>query len=312
VVKEGTASKATKSSGKAATKSPPRAAAVGGVRLKHQDRVLWEEQGLTKQGLAEFYLEIGDWLLPHIVGRPLALVRCPSGSEKGCFFQKHSWAGLDAHILRDSVPDKDGAEEVLLVRDIKGVVALVQAGVLEIHPWGATIADIEHPDRIVFDFDPAEDVPWAEVIAAARELRQRLAAMRLDSFVKTTGGKGLHVVVPLRPKAGWDEVKAFARAVAEAMERDAPGRFLTKATKSARHGRIFLDYLRNGRGATAVAAYSTRARANAPVSTPLGWDELSPGLAPNHFTVANLPARLAHLSSDPWAELFKLEQTLPK
>jgi bifunctional non-homologous end joining protein LigD len=284
---------------------------VAGVTLTHPDRVLWEEQGITKQGLAEFYVEIADWILPHVANRPLALVRCPSGSQKACFFQKHSWAGLSDHIFRETVRDEGGEDEVLLIRDIRGVVGLVQAGVLEIHPWGATIDHIEHPDRVTFDFDPGDGVPWDEVIAGARELRERLAALGLKSFPKTTGGKGLHVVVPLVPKAGWPEVKAFAKELSEAMESDSPGRYLTKATKSERGGKIFIDYLRNGRGATAVAAYSTRARAGAPVSVPLAWDELTPAIKSNRFTVSNLPARLSALRKDPWAELLKLEQALP-
>jgi bifunctional non-homologous end joining protein LigD len=284
---------------------------LAGVRLTHPDRVLFEDEGLTKQGLAEFYAEIADWLLPHVAGRPLALVRCPSGAQKGCFFQKHSWAGLSEHVRREMIRDEDGEEEVLFVSDLAGVIALVQASVLEIHPWGSTIADIEHPDRVIFDFDPSEDVPWGHVIEGARELRERLRTMGLESFPKTTGGKGLHVVVPLAPQADWNTVKTFSKTVAEAMEKDHPGRYLTKATKAERKGRIFIDYLRNGRGATAVAAYSTRARPGAPVSTPLSWDELAENLRSSHFKVANLPARLDALKKDPWADLFKIRQTLP-
>jgi bifunctional non-homologous end joining protein LigD len=291
--------------------STAEAGTVAGVRLTHPDRVLWEEQGITKQGLAEFYLEIADWVLPHIVDRPLALVRCPSGSQKGCFFQKHSWAGLSDFIARETLRDEKGEEEVLMVRDIKGVIALVQSGVLEIHPWGAKIADIEHPDRVTFDFDPSEEVAWPTVIESARELRERLRALGLESVPKTTGGKGLHVVVPLTRKAGWEEVKSFARNLSEAMESDNPGLYLTKATKRDRKGRIFIDYLRNGRGATAVAAYSTRARPGAPVSVPLAWDELSSAVKSNHFTVTNLTARLNSLQRDPWAQLSRIKQTLP-
>jgi bifunctional non-homologous end joining protein LigD len=171
--------------------------------------------------------------------------------------------------------------------------------------------DVEHPDRMIFDFDPGDGVPWPDVIDGARELRERLEALGLESFAKTTGGKGLHVVVPLTPKDGWEEVKDFARSLAEAMEADRPGRYLTKATKSERRGKIYIDYLRNGRGATAVAAYSTRARPGAPVATPLAWGELSPAIKPNHFTVANLPTRLDALKEDPWARFFKVKQTLP-
>jgi len=285
---------------------------IAGVRLTHPERVLWEEQGLTKQQLAEYYLAAADWVLPHVVGRPLALVRCPSGAEQGCFFQKHPWAGLDSHVIRETVPDERGEQTVVLVRDIGGVIGLVQAGVLEIHPWGAPLADVEHPDRIVFDFDPGEGVPWSEVVAGAVELRRRLGALGLESFPKTTGGKGLHVVVPLQPEAGWDEAKAFAHDLAEAMAADHPDRYLAKASKAEREGRVFIDYLRNTRGATAVAAYSTRARPGAPVSTLLRWDELSDDRSSNHFTVETIPGRLRDLRADPWEGFDRLRQTLPR
>ena len=285
--------------------------AIAGVELTHPDRVLWEEQGLTKQGLAEFYEDIAEWILPHLVDRPLSLVRCPSGAQKGCFYQKHSWAGLPDVIRRDTLRDEAGEEEVLYIEDLEGLVALVQASVLEIHPWGAPIGDVERPDRLILDFDPGEGVTWPRIIEGAREARERLKAMGLTSFVKTTGGKGLHVVAPLTPKAGWDEVKGFARSLAETMERDNPSRYISTAAKRARHGKIYVDYLRNGRGATAVAAYSTRARARAPVATPISWEELSPALKPDQFTVENLSARLKRLRADPWRDLFKVKQTLP-
>jgi bifunctional non-homologous end joining protein LigD len=207
-----------------------------------------------------------------------------------------------------------GDEEAVAITDVRGLVALVQAGVLEIHPWGASLRNVERPDRIVVDLDPDEAVGFEAVIAAAREVRDRLAGFGLESFVKTTGGKGLHVVAPLTQaagSAGWDEVKAFTSALAEAMERDSPERFTRTLAKSARTGRIFVDYLRNGRGATAIAAYSTRARGGAPVAVPLGWEELSPTLTPAFFTVANLPVRLRHLGADPWKELWSVRQRLP-
>lgn len=294
----------------AAPASAP-AATVAGVTLTHPERVLWDEQGITKQDLAAFYVEIAAWVLPHVVNRPLALVRCPSGSQKGCFFQKHSWAGLSDFIVRKTVRNEDGEEEVLFIRDLSGLIALVQSGVLEVHPWGATIDDIERPDRVTFDFDPSEEVPWSSVLDGARELRERLTAVGLESFPKTTGGKGLHVVVPLTPRAGWNEVLTFARDLSEAMEADSPGRYLSKATKRDRKGRIFTDYLRNGRGATAVAAYSTRARPGAPVATPLAWEEMSPAMKSNHFTVSNLTERLHSIGPDPWAGLMRVKQVLP-
>ncbi|HYF56120.1 MAG TPA: DNA ligase D [Salinarimonas sp.] len=279
-----------------------------GVTLTNPDRVLWPDQGLTKAGLAAYYAEIADWILPHVVGRPLALVRCPSGTEKECFFAKHPWAGLNEAVERVTI----GADAALAIRDLAGLIALVQAGTLEIHPWGASLPDFERPDRIVMDLDPAEDVGFAAVVSGAIELRERLAAAGLESFVRTTGGKGLHVVAPLTPKASWEEVKAFTAEMAEAMERDSPSRYTRTLAKSARKGRIFVDYLRNGRGATAVATYSTRARPGAPVAVPLTWEELTPALRPGHFTVANLPTRLRHIGDDPWAGLITMKQTLPK
>jgi bifunctional non-homologous end joining protein LigD len=290
-----------------------RALEVAGLRLTHPDRILWEDGGVTKQGLAEFYEEIAGWVLPHLVNRPLALVRCPSGMGSDCFFQKHAFAGLSDAVHRQTVRDDSGEEEeVLWIDGLDGLIALVQASVLEIHPWGSTIGDVDRPDRVVIDLDPGEGVDYATVIAAAREARERLAAMGLESLVKNTGGKGLHVVFPLTPDAGWDEVKGFARDLAEAMERDAPERYISTSGKRDRRGKIYVDYLRNGRGATAISAYSTRARAGAPVATPLTWDELTPAIKPNHFTVANLPARLGQLREDPWADLFTIDQRLPR
>ena len=312
VVQETRRAPAGRSRPKAARMSSSGPSAVAGVSLTHPDRILWEDQGITKQGLAEFYVEIADWLLPHIANRPLSLVRCPSGAEKGCFFQKHAWAGLQDTVKREMVRDEKGEEEVLFVRDIKGVIALVQAGVLEIHPWGSTIKDVERPDRIIFDFDPGEGVDWPTVVDGAFELRERLRALKLESFAKTTGGKGLHVVVPLKSSAGWDEVKAFTRSVAEAMAADSPALYTTTSVKRERKGRIFVDYLRNSRGQTAVAAYSTRARPGAPISTPLSWEELSPAIRSNHFTVSNLKQRLDALRQDSWEGFAAMRQTLPK
>jgi bifunctional non-homologous end joining protein LigD len=264
------------------------------VGLTHPDRVFWPDTGLTKQGLAEFYVDLAGWILPHIVNRPLALVRCPSGTDGACFFQKHSWNGMSKAVKRRAV----AGDEVLYIEDLDGLVALVQSGVLEIHPWGSTVQAVEKPDRMTME--------------AAFEVRERLHHVGLESFVKTTGGKGLHVVVPLKPKAGWDMVKDFAQSLAKEMAGDSPSRYTATMAKQARRAKIFVDYLRNGRGATAVAAYSTRARPGAPVSTPLAWDELSASIRPNHFTVANLPTRLAHLKADPWADLPEVDQVLPR
>ena len=279
------------------------------IRLTHPERILWEEAGITKQGLADFYADIADWILPHVAGRPLSLLRCPSGTAAKCFFAKHPWQGLDKSVRRVDTGDK---EPMLAIDDVTGLISLVQAGVVEIHPWGSTIDHLEQPDRLVFDLDPGENVPWEVVIDAAYDVRDRLATLGLQSFVKTSGGKGLHIVAPIQPEADWDEVKMFTKAVAGTMAKDRPNRYVATIAKSARHARIFVDYLRNDRGATAVAAYSTRALPRASVSIPLNWEELSPGLRSDHFTVGNVLHRLSSLKRDPWQGFFKIRQRLPQ
>jgi DNA ligase D-like protein (predicted polymerase) len=242
------------------------------VRLSHPDRVLWPEAGITKQGLADHYTSVWPFMERHVTGRPLALVRCPAGISQGCFFQKHEWNGMDAHVKR--IADPHDKEKIVGIEDLDGLIALVQASVLEIHPWGVRFEDLDHPDRLIFDLDPGPGVAIAELVAAARLVRDRLEAQGLASFVKTTGGKGLHVVAPLEPAADWDAAKGFSRALAKTMAREDSGHFTATMTKSRRGGRIYVDYLRNGRGATAVCAYSTRARPKAGIATPLTWDEL--------------------------------------
>lgn len=279
------------------------------VKLTHPDRILWPEDGITKQGLAEFYTDIADWILPHVSGRVLSLVRCPGGVGKSCFYAKHIWDGADKSLLPIDIGE---AEPMLAIRDLDGLIALVQANVLEIHPWGSRVENLEKPDRLIFDLDPGEDVAWEEVVEAAFEVRERLKKLRLESFVKTTGGKGLHVVAPITPTADWDRAKDFTRKLADAMATDTPRKYLAVMTKARRKGRIFIDYLRNGRGATAVAAYSTRARKGAAVSVPLTWSELETGIRANHFNIDNLRQRLSHRRRDAWAGFFELKQKLPK
>jgi bifunctional non-homologous end joining protein LigD len=201
---------------------------------------------------------------------------------------------------------------MLAIYDLEGLIGLVQAGVLEIHPWGATVDDLEHPDRLIFDLDPGEGVAWEAVLAAAAETRQRLKDLGLESFVKTSGGKGLHVMVPIEPELEWDRVKAFTKTITDAMAADAPDRYVATMSKQLRRGKIYVDYLRNGRGATAVAPYSTRALPGAPVSTPLQWRELSKAIRPDHFNIDNLRQRLAFLKRDPWEGYFEIRQRLPQ
>ena len=280
---------------------------ISEFRLTHPERVLWEDAGVTKEGLAEFYAGIADWILPHITNRVLSLVKCPEGAGQKCFYAKHAWKGADKSLKLVNVGD---GEPMVAINDLSGLMALVQSSVLEIHPWGSQIKNLELPDRLTFDLDPGDGVEWASVIAGAVEIRERLKQVKLDSFVKTTGGKGLHVVVPLKPKASWEVAKAFCQTLAEAMASDTPNKYLSVMTKSKRRGRIFVDYLRNGRGATAVAAYSTRARPGAPVSVPLTWNELSTGIRANQFTVTNLRQRLDYLKKDPWKGYFEMKQIL--
>lgn len=242
------------------------------------------------------------FIAPYVVGRPLALVRCPNGIAGEKFFQKHAWKGLNPKIVLVKDTKEPSEEPLISINDFDGLMGLVQSAVLEIHPWGSTVADWERPDTIIMDLDPGDDVPWTEVIAAAGEVRQRLRDAGLAAFVKTSGGKGLHVVSPLKPKAEWPAVKAFTKGIADAMAADSPDRFVATITKSKRRGKILVDYLRNQRGATAVAAYSTRARPGAAVSMPLAWAELSPGIGPAYFTVENAPTRLVSLAAEPWED----------
>jgi bifunctional non-homologous end joining protein LigD len=284
---------------------------LAGIKLSHPDRVLYPGEGVTKQDLAAYYVEVADRILPHVARRPLALLRCPNGVGKACFYQKHGRASFSDRVRWIAILDRGGkSEEYLYIEDAAGLVSLVQAGVLEIHPWSARVDDLERPDSMTFDLDPDPGTPWPRVLAAAREIRERFGALKRETFVKTTGGKGLHVVVPLKPAAGWADVKAFAKAFAELMAADSPERYTAKLAKAARGGRIFVDYLRNERGQTAVAAYSTRARAGAPVSTPLDWKELKPSLKSDRFNVRNLPARLAR-GGEPWKDFDAARRPLP-
>lgn len=270
------------------------------VKLTHPDRIYWPDEGITKEGLADFYADVWRLMGPYVVGRPLALLRCPNGIKGERFFQKHAWKGFNPNIVTVADPQDPGEEPWVSINDLDGMMGLVQSAALEIHPWGSTVGDWERPDIIILDLDPGEDVPWQSVLDAAREVRQRLVDAGLNPFVKTSGGKGLHVVAPLKPSAEWPEIKAFTKSLAEAMASDNPDRYVATITKSKRHGKILVDYLRNQRGQTAVAPYSTRARPGAAVSTPITWEELEPGIGPAYFTISNLPARLAAMRSDPW------------
>jgi bifunctional non-homologous end joining protein LigD len=272
--------------------------------------VLYPDLGTTKLDLAKYYAAVGDWALPELKDRPLSLVRCPEGFTNECFYQKHVMAGVPDIVGRVEITEKTTTDTYLYIRDVPGLIAMVQLSILEIHPWGSTVAKLETPDRITFDFDPDVGLPWERVTEAAIEMREALLGIGLRSFPKTTGGKGLHVVVPVAPKLEWDAVKEFAKWVSERFAAAYPDRFTTNMAKRARTGRIFIDYLRNGRGATAIGAYSPRARAGAPVATPLFWEEVENGVKPDAFTVETVPVRLANLKSDPWVDMRKIRQSI--
>jgi len=281
------------------------------IKLTHPDRVYWPKEGITKAELADYYTAVWSWIAPHVIGRPLALLRCPDGIGGQQFFQKHEWKGMNAAILRVQDPAEPKDAPSLAIATLDGLIALVQSAALEIHPWGSTLKDWERPDRIVIDLDPGEGIAWADLVAAATDVRQRLEAVGLAAFAKTSGGKGLHVVAPLQPRADWPAVKTFCRDLAQAMASDDPSRYVATFTKSKRRGKILVDYLRNQRGATAVAAYSTRARPGAQVSAPVTWDELAAGAGPADFTVRTMPVRLQSLRRDPWEGFAEAARSLP-
>jgi bifunctional non-homologous end joining protein LigD len=281
---------------------------AGAVRFTHPDRVYWVDVGVTKQDLADYYRTVWDHMAPQVIGRPLSLVRCPDGTKGECFFQKHASAGLTETNLRTVIDSK--RRQIIAIDDLDGLLSLVQAGVLEVHVRGSKIERLDLCDRIVFDLDPGEGVGWADIVKAARDVRERLAAIGLESFVKLSGGKGLHVVLPIEG-TDWDTTKTFVQAFAQAMAADDPERYVANMAKRVRAGKIFVDYLRNSLEQTAVAAYSTRARAGAPVSTPVTWSELGRIKAANQYTVLNISKRLASLKRDSWRDLGRVRQKLP-
>ena len=281
------------------------------VAFTHLDKVLYPEEGITKGAVIAYYAIASQWLLPHLKGRPLTLVRYPNGATKPGFFQKHAKLGVPKAIGRIAIADEGGEEsEHMVVADRDGLLAAVQMGSLELHVWGSRVDKVEKPDIVVFDLDPDPSVGWAQVVEAAVSMRDYLRELELESWVKTTGGKGLHVVVPIDRRLEWDAVKSFSKGAASEFAARSPRSFTVNPMKAQRKGKIFLDYLRNGRGATAVAPYSTRARPGAPVATPITWAELTRGAKPSDFDVTTVPERLHKMKKDPWAGLLAAKQRI--
>lgn len=280
--------------------------------LSSPTKVLFPGNRITKGDVWDYYLAVADHLLPEIAGRPLSIIRCPAGIERPCFFQKHLTAGLE-RVATVKLKEESGANaNYLVVDDLPGLMELVQFNALEFHPWGSHADAPDRADRVVFDLDPGPDVPFAEVKRAATDIRKLLAQLELESFLRVSGGKGLHVVVPLNPGCDWDLTKRFAHGFADALAHSEPDRFLAVATKSRRNRRIFVDYLRNGRGATAIASYSMRARPDAPVAMPLAWSEIGKLKKASAFTVADVPAKLKRRRKDPWEGIGSLKQNLSR
>ncbi|ESQ94430.1 DNA ligase D [Asticcacaulis benevestitus] len=284
---------------------------VAGIRISHPERVIFPGLDVTKLQLAHYYDSVADLILPYVRERPLSMLRCPEGIGDACFFQRHIGHGEMKHIYDTGIAVKGRDEDYMMIKDREGLITLVQWGVIELHPWGCKADKPDLPDKMIFDLDPDPETPWKQVIDGVHEVKARMDELGLKNFLKTTGGKGLHIVVPLTRKYSWNTVKAFTRAIAQSMAHDMPDKYIAVATKAARKGKIFVDYLRNDLTATAVAPFSVRAREGAGVATPLVWDELNVKLQPSDYTISTIAKRLAQLKSDPWADFATTKQTIP-
>lgn len=286
---------------------------VAGVEISHPDRLVYRGQGATKIDLAHYYVEIAKWILPHLRHRLVSLVRCPEGRRRECFYQRHPADSLPGEFGITTVREKNGKQaEYLQVESAAGLVAGAQIGVLEFHIWGSRVDRLERPDRLVFDLDPGSGAGFARVREAARALRALLQELDLESFVMTTGGKGLHVIVPIERRNSWDDARDFTRGCAERLARQKPEAYVAEAARKKRAGKVFVDYLRNSRGNTAICPYSLRRHRGAPVATPIAWDELGRIERSDAWHIGNIHARLASLKSDPWHGASLLRQRLGK
>ncbi|MCB1443986.1 MAG: non-homologous end-joining DNA ligase [Methyloceanibacter sp.] len=292
------------------TAASARSLRFGGITLTSPDKVLYTEAEITKAEVARYFERVAREMLPYVARRPISLVRCPGGLDGPRFFQRHATKGMSGAIKQIRIPGGETDKPYLYIDDVDGLFALVQFSALEIHDWGVAVGRPETPDRVVFDLDPDEALDFGAMRAAASEVRDLLSELGLVSFLKATGGKGLHVVAPLTPKASWAEVKAFAKAVADTLVAGDPDRYTANPLKRTRVGKIFIDYLRNGRGSSAICNYSPRAKPGAPVATPLRWPELARLKSGAPYTVKTLPARLSRLKGDPWEGFSTARQSV--
>jgi bifunctional non-homologous end joining protein LigD len=263
-----------------------------GITITHPERVISETGQVTKGELAEYHAAVAPYMLPRLLRHPLSLLRCPSGIGNQCFYQRNPGKGLGADVKPFKFRHKGKNYEYLYIEDAKGLLEIIQMGAIEIHPWGASVDNIDHPDRMIFDLDPAPDVPFEALKLAAQDLRKRLKRKGLDSMLKCTEGKGLHVTVPLAEKDDWDSVKTFAAGLAHEMVEAVPAAYIATMTKAKRNGKIFIDFFRNDYTATAIADYAVRARPGAPVALPLSWNELDELESGSQFTMKDVLARL--------------------
>jgi len=288
------------------------AAADTRVTITHPERVVFPQLRISKRKVADYYVQVAACIVPELRDRPLSVLRCPGGTAQACFFQKHLTAALGRHVRGVRLKDSSGQQTYLCIDDVRGLLELVQMNTLEFHPWGAHAGATSRADRVVFDLDPHPSVAWKDVAAGAALVRTHLASLGLTGFLRTSGGKGLHIVVPLRPSAPWTQVRTFARAVAESLTASHPDRFVAVAGEAKRGGRIFIDWLRNSRGATSIASYSLRARADAGVAMPLAWNQLAKLDRARAFTIVNALAHIRRRRADPWRDIDSIEQALPR
>lgn len=287
----------------------PNAATTPLITLTHPEKILYPEDKISKQEILDYYDMVSEYMLPYTKNRPLSILRCPDNYSH-CFFQRHYNACTPNSLKPIEIQHKEVTDTYIYLTDKTGLLSLVQMGVLEIHPWGSQITHLETPDFIVIDLDPAPKLPWKKVVEAAFDIKSHLQQFGLTSFVKTTGGKGLHIMIPIQPEYDWKTVKEFTHVFVQFLEKSQPKDYVSTMSKSKRTGKIFVDYLRNLRGATAVGVYSTRARLHAPVSVPIHWDELTNDRRDSSFTVKTLGKRLASLNTNPWENFLTIKQSL--